>query len=312
VAYGRVKLCGKQGVFMATCQHSDSIRRRNYTLTDGTQKVQKQCKTCGDYFSEFDHRGKPKIFYVDIETSTMIFRAFSPKNDYIPHRNMIKDWFVISWAGQWVGDNKIISDVVTPSEALERDDRRISLSLWEIFNKADILVAHNGDRFDIKKMNYRFCFAHNLAPPLPYRSIDTLKNMRSSFSASYNALDFLAGHGMKIPAKLKTGFELWVACENGDQEALSMMDLYCRNDIKIGLALYNKTAPWVKGGVNLALYGDLKDQSCPRCGEVIVENDKIATTGANAFTTYRCVSCGHTGRTKNSILEKEQRRNLVS
>ena len=253
---------------------------------------------------------KPKIFVFDIETSTFTARLFSPKVSYVPHKNIIKDWFVICWAGSWLGEKKIIHDVVTQKEALERDDERVCSSLWEIFNEADILVAHNGDRFDIKKMNYRFCIKHGFNPPLPYRTIDTLKESRKIFASTSHALDYLAKQ-LKIPAKLSTGFQLWIDCENGVKAALQEMDAYCRHDIEIGEEMYLKIRPWMKTGVNVGLYTNLHESVCPRCGsDDLMQEDKIATTGANAYKTYSCVDCGHTGRTKESVLDTKQRKNL--
>jgi len=254
----------------------------------------------------------PKIFVFDIETSTLLFRGFSLKvNGYIPHKNVVKDWFVICWAGRWLGDKRIKHDVVTPEEAKNRDDKRVCASLWEIFNEADILIGHNADRFDIKKMNYRFCIKHNFNPPLPYKTIDTLKEGRKAFASTSHALDYLARQ-LKIPAKLSTGFQLWVDCENGVRGALQEMDAYCRHDIEIGEQIYLKVRPWMKTGVNLGLYTNLLASVCPRCGsDDLVPEDKIATTGANAYETYRCVGCGHTGRTKKSTLNIDQRRKLM-
>jgi len=255
---------------------------------------------------------KPKIFVFDIETSTITFKGFSRKiNGYIPHKAVVKDWFVICWAGRWLGEKRIRHDAVTAEEAKNRDDKRVCASLWEIFNEADVLVGHNSDRFDIKKMNYRFCIKHRFNPPLPYRTIDTLKESNKIFTSTSHALDYLAKQ-LKIPAKLSTGWQLWDDCENGVAAAIQEMDAYCRHDIEIGEEMYKVLRPWMKTGVNMGLYTNLDESVCPRCGsEELVPEDKIATTGANAYKTYRCTECGKTGRTKESVLDIDQRRKLV-
>ena len=258
-----------------------------------------------------DHKVKaPKIFIFDIETSTILVRIFNLKNGgYISPKNVDKDWFVICWAGRWLNSKKVLSDVVTPREARKRNDKRVCQSLWHIFNEADILVAHNGDRFDIKRMNSRWKF-HKFNPPLPYRTYDTLKEHRKAFGSTSHSLDFIAKQ-MKIDAKLQTGFQLWVDCENGDQKALDMMDRYCKHDIKIGEAVYLDIRRWSSSGVNYGLYTELHVSVCPRCGGSVTEENKIVTTAANAYTSYRCNDCGHTGRTKKSTLKKEQRAKLI-
>jgi len=254
---------------------------------------------------------KPKIFVFDIETSTFTARLFSPKVNYVSHKNIIEDWFVICWAGRWQGEKRIRHDVVTPEEAKNRDDKRVCASLWEIMNEADVLIAHNGDRFDIKKMNYRFCIKHGFNPPLPYRTIDTLKESRKIFASTSHALDYLAKQ-LKIPAKISTGFQLWIDCENGVKAALQEMDYYCRHDIEIGEEMYLVIRPWMKTGVNMGLYTNLNGSVCPRCGsDELIPAAKFVTTAANAYESYRCDGCGHTGRTKKSTLDIEQRRKLV-
>ncbi len=255
---------------------------------------------------------EPKVFVFDIETSTIIYRVFSPKTNYISHKNMIRDWFVLSWAGRWLGTDEIISDVLTPREARRGvdGDKRICKSLWDIFNKADILVAHNGDRFDIKKMNYRWKY-HRFNPPLPYRTIDTLKVHRSTFGATSNALDFIVKQMKLNEAKHLTGFQLWVDCEEGNKDALKRMDEYCRHDIELGELLYLDIRKWAKSGVNFGLYSDMSKQVCSRCGGDIEIQEKEITTGANKYKTYRCLDCGHADRTKESTITPEQRKNLV-
>lgn len=55
---------------------------------------------------------------------------------------------------------------------MREDDRDIISSLWDLINKADIVVTHNGNRFDIPRINSRFII-HDLPPTKPYFSIDT-------------------------------------------------------------------------------------------------------------------------------------------
>ena len=45
-------------------------------------------------------------------------------------------------------------------------------SYIELIDKADIVIAHNGDKFDLRKLNTRFLF-HELGTPSSYQSIDT-------------------------------------------------------------------------------------------------------------------------------------------
>src|SRR5437868_14709279 len=81
------------------------------------------------------------------------------------------------------------------------DDRALVKDLWKMMNEADIIVAHNGNSFDIKYANTRF-IVHRLDPPAPYKSADTLKIARQVARFPSNKLDELArtfGIDRKLP-----------------------------------------------------------------------------------------------------------------
>lgn len=305
---------------MTSCPHCSSTEtiRRGFAYPDGETYVRMQCKDCNKYFQvpeyQSDKSDGAKIFIVDIETSTILARIWNLGiKGYVNHKDVVKDWFVICWAGMWDGSEEVLHDVVTPQEALYRDDKRVCQSLWNVFEEADVIVAHNGDRFDIVKMNYRWAF-HKLIPPLPYRTIDTLKEVRKVWGSTSKALDYL-GKQFKISTKLETGRQLWEDCEKGNPEALNKMDEYCVHDVKgLGRPLYHLIRPWMKTGVNLALYSGDETPMCSRCASTDIEyiDGKVFTTGANSYTVYRCNSCGHSGRTKTVTITKEKRKNLLT
>ncbi len=53
-------------------------------------------------------------------------------------------------------------------------------SMMALFEEADIVVAHNGDKFDIKWIMGRALLL-GMPPPAPFRTVDTLKICRSRF-----------------------------------------------------------------------------------------------------------------------------------
>ena len=81
----------------------------------------------------------------------------------------------------------------------------------KIANTADELVAHNGDKFDIKKLRTR-CIYHRIPMFPKYQSLDTLKKAKDNFSFISNSLNAIAnylGLGSKMPHE---GFGLWIKC----------------------------------------------------------------------------------------------------
>lgn len=180
-----------------------------------------------------------RVLVLDIETSLMIFSAWRTGEQYLTDTNIINDWFMMSWAAKWLGEKETYSDVLTPKEAKNKNDRRIAKSMWELLNEADVVITHNGDGFDLKKLNTRFIY-HRLGLPRPYKSVDTLKLARKMFSFSSNKLDYICKF-LGLEAKSKhNGYETWLECLKGNKEALEMLVEYNRNDVVILEALYHQ------------------------------------------------------------------------
>ena len=249
------------------------------------------CYTCNKQFQSPVGEAPdslPRILLFDIETSLMKVYVWGLYKQRIPHGNIIDDWFVISWAAKWLYDKKVINDVVTPEEAKQKDDNRILKSIWKLLDQADIVIAHNGDRFDIRKLNWRFV-SQKMKPPSPFKSIDTLKVARSQFAAPSYKQDYLTKY-FKLEEKIKTEFSLWTKAMKGDQLSLKQMARYNRHDVMGLEEVYLKLIPYIKNHPNLGVLMD--DDVCTNCGHYqMEETESVYLTSANKFPVYRCLSC---------------------
>ena len=155
------------------------------------------------YFKEFSKPTTPaKIFITDIETAQMVVKVWQlRKNDFIQHHRIVKDWFVMMWAGKWYRSNEVLSACVTPKEAKKRDDSRILEEIWELLDKADIIIGHNIRNFDLKKLNARF-LKHRQLPPSSYQIVDTLSHSRQNFGLSSHKLDHITEYLELPPCKV--------------------------------------------------------------------------------------------------------------
>ena len=155
-------------------------------------------------------------------------------------------------------------------------------------DEADIVIGHNGDRFDLRKLRWRF-ISQQMAPPSPFRVLDTLKIARREFFAPSYKQDFLTKY-FDLENKLSTDFQLWVDCEAGDKDRLEEMVEYNRHDVMGLEELYLKIRPYIRNHPNLGVLMD-KDV-CPSCGaDDIVETNSEYITSSNRFPVYRCDSC---------------------
>ena len=193
-----------------------------------------------------------KILFLDIETAPMVGYVWGRWKQNISINQTVSEWFMLSWAGKWANQDEVLSDVLTPQEALQEDDLRISKSLWEVLNQADVVITHNGIRFDHPKINTRFLI-HGLPPTRPFRIIDTLKEVKHTFSFSSNKLDNIMIQ-LNVDRKLETSFELWKKCLQGDQESLNYMEEYNQYDV-VGLEkVFAKLKPWIRNLPHFTLY----------------------------------------------------------
>lgn len=202
----------------------------------------------------------------------------------------VRETYMLCYAYKWYGEEK--TQVVSlPDFALYKkertNDRALVKSLWNLFNEADVIIAHNGDKFDIKYTNGRF-LAHGMKPPTTYKTIDTLKVARSKFKLNSNSLNDL-GAFLKVGKKVETGgFDLWLGCMANDKGSWKKMIEYNKQDVDLLEAVYDKLRPWVKNHPNLTFEGAII--ACPHC-----QSEKLWKIGKDKFSykqRWRCQGCG--------------------
>lgn len=243
----------------------------------------------------------PKVLIFDIETAPIKAYVWQLWKANVSLDAIIKDWFVLCWSAKWLYSSEVMGDCITPQEVAEEDDERVVKSLWELFDKADIVVAHNALKFDVPKMNARF-IKHGLNPPSPYKIVDTKAIAQKTFMFSSNKLDALAIYFGK-ERKLDTDFNLWKNCLQGDQKALDYMFKYNKQDVKLLEEVYIKLFPWAKNHPNMGNYINSTVPVCSNCGTANIKliPDKYYYTQTNKYPIYRCTECGAITRGRECI-----------
>lgn len=240
-----------------------------------------------------------KIGLIDIETAPSLGWVWG-KYD----QNVIafeKNWYILSFAYKWLGDEAItVRALPDYPEYMSHpeDDRHLVAELWRFYDEADIVVAHNGDAFDIKKSNARF-ITHELPPPSPYKSIDTLKIARKHFKFDSNKLADL-GQYLEVGDKLTTtGWKLWEACMRGDLHAWDKMKEYNVQDVLLLEAIYLKLRPWAASHPDLRMFSSgtaensgSKDDVCPSCSSSHVQRRGFSYAKVQVRQRFHCQGCG--------------------
>jgi DNA polymerase elongation subunit (family B) len=233
---------------------------------------------------------EPKILLWDIETSPIFGTMWRRYED-----NMIwmeRDWHLLSFSAKWLG-GKQITKALKDYEGYDTDrycDKRIISELHNLLDEADVLVAHNGDSFDSKKVNARFVI-HGLQPPKPKATIDTRKVARRYFAFTSNKLDDL-GNYLGVGRKVKTGgYDLWRDCLNGDAKAWNRMKKYNAQDVRLLEAVYLKLKPWILNHPNMTILRN-QDYGCRNCGSRQLTKRGHYTTTTGKRPRWQCQDCG--------------------
>lgn len=295
----------------------ESFVRRNKTLFNESGVVQSAKSLMSEIDSKMplqtskDIPGFPTIVLLDIETSPL--RSFTwniwKQNVNPLNGQLIQDWMILSFAAKTLFEDDATGLVLTPKEVAEENDYRVVKTLWDILNDTDILIAHNGVDFDFKKINTRF-LKHGLKPPSPYQVIDTLKAARQTFAVTSNKLDYL-GEFLGLGRKIKTEFELWKKCMDGDIQALEDMLTYNIQDVVLLENVYEALRPHIKPHPNLNLYIGDNLKRCPACGHEHLEEVGNYYTYASVFTALSCKSCGHISRSRTNTMSVNQKKNSL-
>ena len=270
--------------------------------------------TVNTFFKDYDNGlygekltvNKPNILFFDIETSLCVSYHFGQWKQNLSMKQKVQESHLLSHSWAW-GDGEIEGSVLTTQEALEHDDERLVLELWALFDNASVLVAHNGAKFDVRKVNAYF-LKYGLPPPSPYKVIDTLKIAKRKFALPFNSLAYLAEF-LGVTQKLdNSGIDLWIRCDRGEPEALQEILEYNLGDVDTLRQVYYKLQAWDNQGVNLGLYNDQHDFLCPHCASDDIESieGKYAYTAQRKYSLYRCKSCKAVlrGNTKEGVGNK--------
>lgn len=233
----------------------------------------------------------PRIAFVDIETSPNLGYVWAKyEQDVLEYK---KEWTILAFAVKYLGEKKVHTYGLPDFPMYKKDrenDRDLVKKLWEVFDGADVVVAHNGDRFDIPKANARFIF-HGLDRPSPFKAMDTKKMAKRSFMFNSNKLDDL-GEYLNVGRKLSTGgFSLWMKCMSGDKKAWAKMKKYNGQDVVLLEKIYLKFLPWSTGYANMNVLNGTTD-NCPRCDGAHMTRRGFWLSATGRQQKLQCQDCG--------------------
>jgi len=234
---------------------------------------------------------EPKILLWDIETTHNLVAAFRLFEDFTPPENVLQERYVVCAAWKWLGEKHphAVSTLDDPKlyKKDPHNDLHVLKTLHKVLSEADVIVAHNGDKYDIKFVEGRM-LAQGLPALPPINSIDTLKVAKGRFLLNSNRLDYL-GTLLKVGRKIKTSNSLWLDVLRGEKKAIKEMVKYNKQDVELLEAVFMKLRPYMPNYISRQLFG--QTDGCPRCGSKHVQSRGFHKAITKVYRRYQCQDC---------------------
>jgi hypothetical protein len=247
-----------------------------------------------------NEHGDARVLLYDLEISPILGWVYDMYDANVLRVERPKHLMSIAW--KWL-DEEHINVMALPDfpgySHNKHSDRGLVKVLRELLNEADIVIAHNATGFDNKIASARMAY-HNILPPSPYQTVDTLTVARRNFKFGANSLQFLSeqlGLGSKTQVR---HHDIWHLCLEGDLEAWEQMCEYNKHDVELLEALYYKLRPFMH---NHPLVGN---KGCPVCGSSNVQSRGQRRTKTATYTRFHCQDCGSWSRERLAQPQKPQ------
>lgn len=248
----------------------------------------------------------PKILFWDIECTPKLKWIWRTGKQYIDANYIVMDSFIISAAWSWHGEKKIHAISVLDNKIPDiKDrvcidgkniiikplcDRHIVEKMYEIIQKADCLVHHNGDKYDLKKLKTRG-FLHKLGPLAKIKTIDTLKQARKHFDFTSNKLGKIAEY-IEVTQKGNQDMLDFIGCAAGHKRSLAQAVSYNKRDIIVQKEISYELWPYIDT-INVQDYQKgIKHKTCISCGSQNLIKKGFLYTAHGKKQMHKCKDCG--------------------
>ena len=96
-------------------------------------------KGIGD-IHQFEKKAGPRILIYDIETAPLIGQLWSLWQDGIGLNQLQQDWYIMSFAAKWLGEDEVFYFDQSDAWDME-DDKDLLVELWKLLDEADIVIG---------------------------------------------------------------------------------------------------------------------------------------------------------------------------
>lgn len=161
---------------------------------------------------------------------------------------------------------------------------------WEVYNDAHVVIGHNLDSFDTKKLKAEWALM-GLTAPAPWKSVDTLKVARREFGFESNTLASLTTRFGITSKNDRYDVEVARAALDGDVKAQRRITRYCKGDVVANEGLYLAQQGWNPTHPHMGVLVD-DEKRCPQCMSTNLERRGNYLANLIEYARYRCLDCG--------------------
>lgn len=242
-----------------------------------------------------------KVMVYDIETSRVRAWVWWTGKQYVAPQQLIDEPKIITVSWKWLGDEQIHYlewDKNHSDEALMKD-------FLKEYNKADLLIGYNNDRFDNRWINAR-AMKYGFDVNTHVRSFDIMKEEKRLFRVPSYSMDYMTKYSNVVHKQGHEGIRMWEMIQTGtseqQREYLDKMIDYNMGDIAATEELYIRMKPYFGHKMHFGVLWGGEKFSCPDTGSTNVEFYKRTVTPAG--TIQIIMKSNETG-TKYKITNKQ-------
>jgi hypothetical protein len=241
-----------------------------------------------------------KIITLDIESAPRIATLWRPGMQYVGVDQLLQDNAILCAAVKEHGKKAEYLSTADTNPGNLRDDYALMGWLYEKLSTADIVIAHNGVRFDLPVIRERMT-SHGFPAVRFPRCHDTYMMYAKVMQGASGKLAWLSQKFSTVEKsghKKFPGNRLWDAYLEGNKEAWAEMKAYNIRDVDSTEQVWDALLPWWTIGRPSIATND----ECPVCGhDHLVERGTVQPAQVRTYQLYECAHCGAFSRGGQSV-----------
>lgn len=253
-----------------------------------------------------------KVMIYDIETSGVDARVWWTGKQYINNNQLQGEPKIISIAYKWIGEDK----VHTLTWDKNHCDKKMLKAFIKEYNKADMVVGQNNNRFDNRWVNAR-AFKFGIDINVHVKSFDIMKETKRLFRLPSYSMAYISQFLDVTLKQSHEGLIMWLKIEKGTKEEqkeyLQKMVDYNIGDIVSTEEIFLKIRKYTNHTMHFGVLQGEPKYTCPHCGQSELTLFKSTTTQAG--TIQRIMKCKLDGVqfkiNNKSYMDYLNRKNLI-